>query len=294
MGERETTARAREIGHLLRDIRESADMTASEVADKLTWSTSRVSRIERGVAGISQPELVRFAAQCDADIGDVDRLLGLCQEVVPPGYWLSKQFASLIFHESTASFSSSYDALVVPGLLQTEEYATALIGREGLEPKIASFHVRVRMMRQQQLHCRGFEFLIHEQALRLPVGGNLVMNEQMLKLVLLTDQPRITIRVIPISAGERGFFGSSFMFFRYTGGGPLVYRDGMPAGLFVEDHEYVARCHELLTEMTDVALGRAESREVLAELASDFDQPEDPPDDPDHLAQEQLQRRLSR
>ena len=291
MGERETTARAREVGNLLRDIRLATNLTVSEVAERLGWSVSKVSRVERGVAGIDPAELVRYAAHCGAVLGDIDHLVDWCQEVVPPGYWLSKRFASLIFHESTASLSSSWCTLVVPGLLQTEDYAAALISQEGLERNITEFHVRVRMTRQHLLHHRPFEFFIHEQALRLPVGGNRVMNEQMLKLVLLTDQPRITIRVVPSRVGERGVFGPGFAFFRYTGGPPLVYLDGNPAGLFVEDREYVAKCHELLGDMSEIALGRAESREVFATVANEFDQPEDPPDGSDLLAEEQLQHR---
>ena len=277
---------------MLRRIRDAMNLPISDVAERVGWSVSKVSRVERGVSDVSAAELVRYAAHCGAELGDVDRILDWCQEVIPPGYWLSSQFASLIFHESTAASSSSYDSLVVPGLLQTRDYATALIGREHLEPQVAQFRVGVRMVRQELLHSRGFEFFIHEQALRLPVGGNRVMNEQMLKLVLIANQPRITIRVIPVAAGERAFFGPSFLFFRYTGGGPLVYQDGVPAGLFVEDRGYVAGYHTLLADMSDTALGRGESREVLAKLASEFDQPEDSPDDPDHLAEEQLQRGL--
>jgi transcriptional regulator with XRE-family HTH domain len=290
MGERETTARAREVGNMLRSIRDATNLTVSEVADRLGWSVSKVSRVERGVAGIDPAELVRYAAHCGAVLGDIDFLIDRCQEAVPPGYWMSKRLASLIFHESTAAFSSSYDSLVVPGLLQTEEYATALFSREGLEHNLAEARVRVRMVRQHGLHSRGFEFFVHEQALRLPVGGNPVMNEQMLKLVLLADQPQITIRVVPTAAGQYGMFGPPFVLFRYTGGGPLVYMDAIPAGLFVEERGYVAGYHSLLAEMSDVALGRGESREVLAGLASAFDQPEDAPDDSDHLAEEQLQR----
>jgi len=275
---------------MVRQIREANDLSTSEVADRLGWSQSKVSRVERGAAPVSPAELVRYAARCGAELSDVDRLLDWCQEVVPPGYWLVDHFASLIFHESTAAFSSSYDALVVPGLLQTQEYAAALIGQARLEPNIAKFKVGLRMMRQELLHSRPFEFFIHEQALRLPVGDNQVMNEQMLKLALLANQPRITIRVVPSALGARGMFGQSFVFFRYTGGGPLVYLELKPEGLFVEDRSYVARYHDSLADMSEVALGRGESREMLAELASAFDRPEDAPDDPDHLAEKQLQR----
>lgn len=277
MGEREPTARAREAGHLLREVRESAELTTSAMAEKLGWSASKVSRMERGVAPISPAELVRYAAHSGAELGDIDHLLDWCQEVVPPGYWISKHFASLIFHESMAAFSSSYQPNVVPGLLQTEEYATALIDQERLEPSTAKFRVGARMMRQEQLHDKPFEFFIHEQALRLPVGGNRVMNEQLLKLVLLCDQPGITIRVVPTRLGERAMFGGGFTHLRYTGGGPLVCQDGRLVCLFIEDRDYVTRCHGLPVDMAEVALGRQQSREVIAKLASEFDRPADFP-----------------
>jgi transcriptional regulator with XRE-family HTH domain len=292
MAEQETNARGREVGARLRSIREYWGMNLTDVADKLGWSPSKVSRLERGLTGVSPVELVRYAAHCGGSLEDIDYLLEYCRKSVTPGYWLSNRFASLIFHESTAKFSASWCPQIVPGLLQTQEYATALFGRERLEPDVARYWADLRADRQELLHSRPFEFYIHEQALRLPVGGNRVMNEQILKLLLTSDQLRITIRVIPTAVGARGIFGPPFVFYRFNHSGPLVHLDGIPAGLFVEDREYVTGYHKLLADMTDVALGIAESREVLATVASDFDIPEDPPDDPQHLAEEQLQRRL--
>jgi transcriptional regulator with XRE-family HTH domain len=289
MGEREATARAREVGDLLRQIREPMHLTTADVANRLGWSASKVSRVERGATGVSPVELVRLAAHSGADLGQIDYLLDECREVVPPGYWLTNRFASLIFHESTADSSASYDPLVVPGLLQTEDYAKALISNEGLRAGVTRHLVNVRMERQHLLHSREFEFFIHEQALRLRVGGNRVMNEQMLKLVLLAEQPKITIRVVPAARGERGVFGGYFVLFRYARHNPLVYLGVLPAGLFLEDPDYVAGYEQLLTRMSDIALGRGESRELLAALASKFDRPEDPPDVPDRLAEEHLQ-----
>lgn len=126
---------------------------------------------------------------------------------------------------------SRYDPLVVPGLLQTEEYATALIGAD--RPEL----VAARMERQRLLHRRGFEFYIHEHALRMPVGGNRVMNEQLLKLVLIADQPKITILVLPAMLGVHAVFGGAFVLFSYSGHRPLVYLPS--AGLFLEDKDRV-------------------------------------------------------
>lgn len=282
MRERETTAWAREVGSFLRELREVVEMTAADLAERMGWPTDKVHRVERGAAEVSPVEMVRFAAHCDAPGGDILTLFRRCEELVPAGYWLSARFASLIFHENKASFSSSYDPLVVPGLLQTEDYANALIGKG---------FGRVRMDRQRLLARRGFEFFIHEQALRLPVGGNRVMSEQMLKLAHVADQPRITVRVVPTALGEHSVLGGEFVLFRHSGNKPLVYLGILPGGLFVEDHDYVAKYQELLARMSEGALGRGESRELHAALASEFDLPEDSPDVPDHVAKEQLQLR---
>jgi transcriptional regulator with XRE-family HTH domain len=280
MGERESTARAREVGSHLRQTREAAGLSLADMAERLGWSQSKVSRLERGAAEAIPVEVVRFAAHCGTGIGEVDSLLDWFREAAPPGYWLSDRLSSLIFHETAAHFSTSYDPLVVPGLLQTEDYATALIG-----PKFAE----LRMERQRLVHRRGFQFYIHEQALRLPVGGNRVMNEQMLKLALMCDQPTITIRVVPIAMGAQAALGAPFVLFRYSGGNPLVYLEHQFNGFFVEDYDHVSRYQGHLNKLTDVALNRGESRELLAALASEFDLPEVSRDVPDHLAKEQLQ-----
>jgi transcriptional regulator with XRE-family HTH domain len=284
MGERVHTARARVLGDELREFREWKGLSGQELADRLGWSASKLSRIENGLTGFDEIDLVRYAAHCGFSSDDIDDLLERFREPAAPGYWLTDRCFALVFHENTAAFSASYDPLVVPGLLQTEDYATALIGPE--KPWL----VHVRMERQRLLNQRGFEFFIHEQALRLPVGGNRVMNEQLLKLVLLTDHPKITIRVLPTSLGADAALGGSFVIFRFDGHEPLVYVEHQFVGLFLEEHKYVSQYRDKLATLSGVALSRGQSRELLAALASEFDHPEDSPDVPDPLAQEQLQR----
>jgi transcriptional regulator with XRE-family HTH domain len=282
MDERIGTAQARELGDELRQYREAMGLSCQVLADRLGWSVSKVSRIENALTGITELDVVRYAAHCGVDAGSIDALLDMCREPGASGYWLTKRLSTLLFHENTAASSASYDPLVVPGLLQTEEYATALIGDD--RPWLVS----ARMERQRVLHSRKFEFFIHEQALRLPVGDNRVMNEQLLKLVLVAELPKIRIRVVPASLGARSMLGGSFVLFRYDAYRPLVYLEHQFLGFFVEDQDYVATYRENLTRLSDVALGRGESREGLAALASEFDQPEVPRDVPDPLAEEQL------
>src|SRR5262249_32915410 len=105
----------------------------------------------------------------------------------------------------------------------------------------------------------------------------------------LTDHPKITIRVVPISLGARAALGGSFVMFRFHNHDPLAYVEG-PVGLFLEEDKYISRYRDKLASLSEVALGRGQSRELLAALASEFDLSEDPPDAPDPVAQEQLQR----
>jgi hypothetical protein len=175
----------------------------------------------------------------------------------------------------------------VPGLLQTEEYATELIGTERLEAAVARCRVVMRMERQRALHNRPFEFYVHEQALRLPVGDDRVMNEQLLKLVLLAEQPNLSVRVVPAALGARSLFGHEFVLFHYAAHKPLVFLPTV--GLYLEGREHVSKHQDKLTRLSVRALGKRESREWLAELASEYDRPKDSPDAHGHLAKEQLQ-----
>ncbi len=282
MGERVHTARARVIGGELREFREMSGMTGQELAERLGWSPSRLSRIESGRSGFDEIDLVRHAAHCGVSSDDIDGLLERFREPAAPGYWLTDRCSALVFHENTATSSASYDPLVVPGLLQTQDYAAALIGSE------MPWLVHIRMERQRLLNQRNFEFFVHEQALRLPVGGNRVMNEQLLKLTLLTERSKIAIRVVPTSLGAA--LGGEFVMFRFDGHQPLVYVEGV-AGLFLEEDKYISRYRDKLATLSDIALSRGQSRELLAAVASEFDQAEDSPDDPDSVAQEHLQLR---
>ncbi len=280
MGEHMSPAQARELAEELRHYREILGVPAYELAHRLGWSASKLSRVENGLAPISEVDVVRYGAHCGISAEGIEALLDLCRDPGAVGYWLSKWSSTLVFAENTAASSASYDPLVVPGMLQTEEYAAALIGPD--KPG----WVQVRMERQRLLNNRPFEFFIHEQALRLPVGGNRVMNEQLLKLVLVAEQPTVTIRVVPAALGAQSMFGGEFMLLRYANHPPMVY---LEPGFFLDNEKYVADFQRKLTRLSELALSGGQSREQLSAMASAVDRPEDSPDVPDDVAKEQLQ-----
>jgi hypothetical protein len=166
--------------------------------------------------------------------------------------------------------------MVTPGLLQTSRYARLWIERSpGLSQEDIDGAVRLREERQQILHRptpNRFIFFVHEQALRLQIGGRAVMHEQLLKLLLMAGLPHVSLRVLPALAGERALFGGPFQFFEYGGHQPLVYLDHACSGAFLEDEGFVAEYRRLLPVVRSVALDEAKSRVFIAELADALDQ----------------------
>lgn len=298
MGDLTTTACYRELGAELRKAREAAGLTEAELADQLGWSTTRISRSERGYIQLSEIDVIFYLSFCGIHGISGSDQRAMCREAASKaGHWLrrhptglSDAVRSLIYHESTANASTSYEPDFVPGLLQTEAYTRALTLRRSPNSDI-SLAVRVRKHRQQILYRprpASFTFFVHENALRLVIGCRSIMHEQVLSLLFLDGLPHLSVRVVPASAGAKGMFGGSFRLLEYADHRPLVYLDGLACGLFLEDNEFVDDYRSLLPAIANVALPEGQSREVLATIASDYDREGTDLDACHHVEEEQL------
>jgi transcriptional regulator with XRE-family HTH domain len=283
MGRTNATARYRELGAELRKRREIVGLTGDDISRATGWHRSRVTRIEKGQLGISVVDTIHYLAACKIFAAEAKELLELCTEaerqvgywLSPHGEWLEDTLGSLIFHESTADRVVSYEPMLIPGLLQTPRYARARIARTpGWPQETVEAAIRVREERQQVLHRAQpgqFIFYVHEHALRLRVGNQNAMHDQLLKLVLMAALPNVTLRVLPAAAGEQASFGGPFYLFEYREHNPLVYLDHVETGLFLEDPEFVAAYRRLIPKISSVALNEAESRMFVADLANALD-----------------------
>ncbi|RZS45156.1 helix-turn-helix protein [Herbihabitans rhizosphaerae] len=283
MARRRADACYRELGAELRKRRHAAKLTERELGRQTGWSSTKISRIESGHIGLPTVDVFHYLGPCKVYRPQALEMLELCRIadrrlgywLSPHGEWVNNQLHSLIFHESTAAESVMYEPLLVPGLLQTPEYALAMnTGRSNRSHETISRYAQVRMRRQETLHRptpARFDFYVHEQALRIPVGGSAVMHEQVLKLVLLSGLPHITIRVVPISAGEKSIFGGAFRLFGFERHDPLAYLDSHAHGVFLEGPELVRPYSELLPDIAAIALNAEDSRKFLAGLASEYD-----------------------
>ncbi|MGQ0841147.1 helix-turn-helix domain-containing protein [Actinokineospora sp.] len=283
MSEMRGTARRRELGDELRRVRESADFTQSDLAHQLGWSSAKLCRIESGKLGCSEVDAAILLSYLRVTGPYLHHVLSLCG-ATPDGSWLQQhgglpdQLRTLVLHETKATGILALELNQVDGLLQTEEYARALIRGTGLVPE-AGVEVRVRArMDRQAILCRrnppDCTFYIHEQALRLPVGTNQVMHEQMLRLVLLSARSYCAVRVIPTAVGPHAGLGGPFRVMQYPDEHPVISLETHNRSLFLESQVDIATYWLILGRLAEVALNREESRSLLAQLASDYDRAE--------------------
>jgi transcriptional regulator with XRE-family HTH domain len=273
----------RELGRLLLQIREASGLTAAELARGLEWTTTMVSRMENGRRISTTPDVVMYVVKCGLTLREAMPLVELCRIAErKEGYYLSDKrvggsLQSLIFLETSAENSIIYEPQVVHGLLQTPNYAHALIA--AIEPDAAedcvAGYVRTRIERQRILYLRNaarFTFFIHEQALRLPVGTDEIMHEQLLHIVLTAALDNVSVRIVPIGAGERSVFGGAFRLMEFDEYRPIVYLDDLGGGgLILEDSDYVRNYYDKLPILAGIALDEGQSRECVAKLADAYD-----------------------
>lgn len=287
MGVNNASACYRELGAELVRLRKAAGMTGDDIARRAAWSRSKVWRIEAGYADFSVPDVIHYVVLCGLTLPQAAGIVELARLAErKAGYWLSdtrvgNTLGSLIFHESGARRSISYEPLLVPGLLQTPGYANVQIAREpGLVTGEVDAMIRTRMERQRILRWERparFTFFVHEQALRLQVGNPAIMHEQLLQLVFTTALDHVAVRIVPSATGERSAFGGPFRLLEYDKHRPLVYLDHHCAGgLFLEDRQYIEDYYQLLPELMAVSLDEEESRSFAADLADEYDRGSQP------------------
>lgn len=272
--------RSRELGAELRAVRERAGYTRRELAVVLGWSESKVSRMESGQRGASEVNVATYLAYCKVVGDELDRLIAFCREVWATD-WLRPldELRTLVYHETTATLIHEYDPLVIPGLLQTEDYSREMFRSLGLVPDdVIEARVRARMERQNLLRReRGVEvnFFIPERILRSVVGSPRVMNDQLLHLVLITGRPWCSVRVLPESFMP-GALGGAFRLMEYADHPPVAYVENQTHALFLEDRADIKLYRGILAKLKRVTLDRGQSRDLLAHLANEYDVPEGP------------------
>ncbi|WP_020671559.1 helix-turn-helix domain-containing protein [Amycolatopsis nigrescens] len=277
MKDREPTIRSRQLGAGLRKVMHRAGLNGSQAARKLGWVDSTVSRLLNGKRGGDVVEVSAFLAICGVVGEEREYYLQLAREVAKEGWFqqhgsrLPKQLTTLIDHEDLATSIVDFQPMIMPGVLQTAEYARALLmGMGTLPEEEIDGRVAARMARKG-LFGRSpqaqFTFFIHEFALMLRVGGNEVMSGQLHQLLRDAVRPYVTLRVIPRTAGVHAGIAGAFMLMEFTDFKPVAYLESQTASIFLEKAEEIAAYRLVLTRLAEKALDEGQSKERIANLA---------------------------
>jgi transcriptional regulator with XRE-family HTH domain len=277
MDDREPTVRARELGDALREAMRGAGLTASQIARRMEWSQSRVSRLLSGKRGGTEYDVLAFLTLCGVVGKERDRLMALCREqyrqswLQQHGARLPKQLRTLIGHEDKATKISQFESTLVPGLLQTPQYARALLVEAGTVPEEEiGERVDARMGRHALFgrpHPPMLTFFIHEFVLRLPVGGREVMSDQLHHLLRMSVRSYLRLRVVPASRGAHAAIQGSFRLMEFPDIKPVAYLETETSSVFLELPEEISAYRTILARLEDTALDEGQSKEFIANMA---------------------------
>ncbi|MDP9798455.1 transcriptional regulator with XRE-family HTH domain [Catenuloplanes nepalensis] len=254
-------------------------MTIEAVADRLHCSTSKVSRIETGHTSAT-PRDVRAMLEIYGIDGDESaELVQISREARQKGWWhpystvLTGAYVGL---EAEANSVRAYEQQVVPGLLQTEEYARAMIrsARPDISADEVERRVRVRMERQSLLMQDDpidLWMVLDEAVVSRPVGGDAIMRAQIHHLVVTAELPNVTLQVLPFSAGAHAGMDGTFTIldFPEPTDTDVVYAENATGGLFLEKADELRKYVFIFDHIRAAALRPEESVSLLADLAKE-------------------------
>ncbi len=271
------------LGGQLHRLRESRGISAEQAAEAIRGSHSKISRMEHGRVGFK-----------DRDVGDLltlygvtdpeerAALLNLAREANTPGWWhaysdvLPAWLEPYVGLEAAASIIRTYEVQFVPGLLQTERYARALI-RQGSAVGEEEIARRAELRTSRQAILSGptppqLWAVVDEGALRRPVGGTDVVREQLEHLIEMAERPAITLQILPFNAGPHSAMGGPFTILRFAEPdlNDVVYIEQLTSALYLDKPTEVDSYLEVMEQLCLQADGAASTVQTLGKILAEF------------------------
>ena len=257
------------LSRRLRAAREAAGKTQKDVVEELVWSASKVIRMEAGDVRISVTDLRAllqlYGVTEQADINELTEMVLASRQQpwwAPYSRILSPSFTTYLGYEASASTVRKFESTLVSGLLQTEDYARALIiDSDGLRDR----YVALRMERQQRILQAGIEmtFILDEAAVRRVIGSPDIMRAQLDRLLELNQHPKVRIMVVPFAHGAYPLFRSPYSVFEFSGSnddlvayletpdGQVILSEKSPMGTQRQPSDYLATFWNVETEYAE-------------------------------------------
>jgi transcriptional regulator with XRE-family HTH domain len=277
------TARRRSLGLELRRLREAAGLKLDQVAAQVEVGSSTLSRIETGRALCRTPYLTAMLEVYGVtDPQQIQRLKDMAREGQRKGWWadysddLTAEFGMYVGLESVAASLRAYEAQLVPGLLQTRDYAQAVF--RAYDRKATAEHIgrltELRMKRQEALtrpeNPLELWAILDEAVLRRLTGGPEVMRAQLGKLLDATDLPNLTLQVLPFTQGAHAGLNGPFHLLDFPGDDPpTIYIDTPAGNIFLDKPHQVQRWTEAFDQLRATAISPGDSRDLIATLSAE-------------------------
>jgi transcriptional regulator with XRE-family HTH domain len=275
------TIRRRRLAAELRRLREHAGLTGDEAAERLGWSGSKISRIETNRIGVKKSDISKLFDLYQVDAGHREELQALLRESSASS-WLDSvtagfpaDYTTYLYAEAEASAAWIWDPMIVPGLLQTDSYARALLAGYRamfkLPPGDAERRVEIRQLRQNQLLTRDpsltLSVVIDESVLYRRIGDNTVMREQLLRLEEASALPNVNLRVLPLDDAHAIVTGAfSYLHFDPVHDVPLgnmVEVEHLTGSYYLDDEEQTFRYHEIFEALIAGSAGQDQSQQMV-------------------------------
>ena len=274
------TVRRLRLGQELRLLRERKKLTGAKAAKELSWSASKISRIEAAKTVPSAEDIKALAELYKIDSGKRDELFALLRDADQRGWWedyedaLPGEYTRFLGLEAEATFQRNWEPQIVPGLLQTEDYAREVVlsvrGITRITHSGVRSRVEARVDRQQRVLHRPqpsqLRFVLDEPALMRRFGEPSVMREQMEHLLEMSLLPHVSVQVLAMDALHPVNTGA-FIHLKFAEFDDVVYLEQLYTAHFVEDLERVAGYEAAFDYIKSQALDEDESRVLIQRKA---------------------------
>lgn len=274
------SVRQRRVSAEMRGLREARGLTCAQLARAMGWSGAKISRMETGVRGLYPDDVAAILGYLQAPAPLREELLTLVRDGHKPnwiqvGGKLPIAWKRLIDFENQAIALYNYEPLVVPGLLQTGDYARAVIhaGNRELPDSEVDQLVRTRMGRQAILsRFQGptLSVLVDEMVLRRPVGESGVMNGQLHHILNMATRPKIDVRVIPFKVGANPGLEGPAMILEFADQPTLAHIEIRGATGLLEEAPVIRRVKLVWQQLRSMALSAEDSTRLIADIAGEL------------------------
>jgi transcriptional regulator with XRE-family HTH domain len=271
------TVRGRRLARELRKLREGQGLTLQEVADRLDWSRATVSRLETGQTRPRPGDIADLLSLYGVSSPDRDALINLARDAGQRGWWTAYAdvFAgSYVALEDEASRIRTWDPQLIHGLLQTVDYARAVITSGRMLPGPAEIERRIaaRVARQALLDrdtAPHLHMIFDQAVLARPIGGAAVMGAQFAALAQAAARPRVTIQILPFSAAAHAGLDGRFTILSYPDPADpdIAYVEGTMGDVYLESTEEIAKHGTRFERIEAAALTPEESAHLITEAA---------------------------